>query len=208
ITTPAISMSSSLSLAARSDWAWRERQFLAYPQTGSSPYPTSSASTRTCRSVSPSRIRSPVVGPNWRAYSARASFTVPPDSLGLQPGHADQLDFLGLAGVPANGEPGRQRQPAAVSGVPVELQPRIDPPEREVRGDPDRPGRGVAHEEPPVLEVAVQLYFAVLHTDRPRPACVPGSPLPRLAQDDEPGPVAQQDLQADLLDQVGHPRHQ
>src|SRR5262245_41560828 len=62
-TTPSTTRSSSLAVVAASYWLIRERRFFPYPHMVSSPGSAWSASTRTHRSVSASRTRSPAVGP-------------------------------------------------------------------------------------------------------------------------------------------------
>ena len=129
-------MSSSLSEVARSNCAIRERKFFAYPHIGSSPNPTWSSSTRTRRSVSPRRIRSPVVGPYRRAYSScdRSAIGTSPTAV------ADELDLPRLARREPDGRARRDVEPEPAGGLAIEREACVRPPEGVVGGDADDAG--------------------------------------------------------------------
>src|SRR5204863_6884351 len=95
------------------------------------------------RSVSPSRTRSPIVGPcrsAWSFLEMRSGTRRAPE--------LHEVDVAGLARRPSQRIPGEQVQPEPARGIAVERKLRVRLVEREVRGDADRAFRGVGDGEP------------------------------------------------------------
>src|SRR5215469_8696232 len=120
--------------------------------------------------------------PWWGAHSAGMAN---PSSRGvvIVSSVAHELDLLHLAGSPAHRGARRDVQPEPPGRLAVELQPRVGPPERVVRRDPDRPRRSVTHRQPLPLPSLVQHDRFGRGTDLTRRVRLR---LPRLTQHHEP----------------------
>ena len=94
------------------------------------------------------------------------------------PPYAHQVDVPGLARRPAERVAGRQVEPEAGGRRPIEREPRVDPFERVVRGDPDRPPRVVPDGQPDPLAVRSVTARRRRGSPRPGPGPAKSSPPP------------------------------
>src|SRR5690349_19528340 len=133
ITAPVMTVSGVPSARVARDWPMDSRMTLPPPKTASSPAspgpPERSSSISTIRSVSASRMRSPVVGPNRSAYAAREISGIEGTSgLPAQPGHhagtgeRDEFHVDGDPGLEAHGRTRGDVEPLAVCCGAVEVQ--------------------------------------------------------------------------------------
>src|SRR5699024_7524483 len=103
------------------------------PKTDSSPPPERSSSTSINKSVSASRMRSPVVGPYDATYSERDTLLIHVSSTQApQTGNdsfttdRDQLDFHHGPRFETNGAAGQHIKPLAPGRIAIELQSGVD----------------------------------------------------------------------------------
>src|SRR5919108_4108769 len=153
MTTPVMTVSGVPSARVARACPMDSRMTLPPPKTASSPAapgpPERSSSISISRSVSASRMRSPVVGPNRSAYAAREISGIEGTSgLPAQSGHhagageRDEFDVDGDPGLEAHGGARGDVQPLAVRCGAVEVQAGVGLGEVVVGADLDGAGGG------------------------------------------------------------------
>src|SRR5690242_11444765 len=147
-TAPVMTRSGVPSARVATAWPIDSRITLPPPKIASSPArapgpPHRSSVTSISRSVSASRIRSPVVGPYRAAYLALSISVMAQPRDHAPPGQLDQRDLAGHARLEPDRGAGREVQPEAAGRGPVEGQRRVGLGEVVVRADLDGPVPGV-----------------------------------------------------------------
>src|SRR5512146_52595 len=152
-TAPVMTRSGVPSARVAVAWPMDSRMTLPPPKMASSPAsgpegsgpPQRSSVTSISRSVSASRIRSPVVGPYSAAYRCLLMSVMPQPGDDAPAGQLHQRDLAGHARLEPDRGARRDVEPEAAGRRPVEGQRRVGLGEVVVRADLDGPVPGVLH---------------------------------------------------------------